>query len=176
MLGALAAALAFAAAANAAEPPTGDGVGGVGLTALAQFDQPVYTAVAPGRANRDRLFVVEREGVVRVLRGKRVLRRPFLDIRDQVESGATEQGLLSIAFDPDYVQNRRFYVYYTAKDGAITVTRFKRGRSALRAKPGSGRTVISVPHAAAPNHDGGQAQLRAGRSHVARHRRRRLRL
>ncbi|HET6830890.1 MAG TPA: PQQ-dependent sugar dehydrogenase [Solirubrobacterales bacterium] len=159
MLGALVAALAFAAAAPAAEPPTGDGVGGVGLTKLGSFAQPTYATVAPGRANRKRLFVVERSGVVRVMRGRRVLRRPFLDIRDRVESGDTEQGLLSIAFDPGYVDNRLFYAYYTASDGAITVARFKRARGRMRTKPGTGRTVISVPHDLAPNHNGGQVSF-----------------
>ncbi|GIK76802.1 MAG: hypothetical protein BroJett022_04920 [Actinomycetes bacterium] len=156
MLGALVAALTLATAAIAAAPPIGNGAGGAALTRIASFEEPVYTAFAPGRANRKRLFVVEREGVVRVVSGGRVLRRPFLDISDSVESGFAEQGLLSIAFDPGYVGNRRFYAYYTAGDGAITVARFKRRKGALRADPGSGRTVISVPHSAAPNHNGGQ--------------------
>jgi hypothetical protein len=155
MLGAFGAVLVLAAAASAARPPTGDGAGGVGLTRLGSFDAPVYTAVAPGRANRKRLFVVERSGTVRVVSGKRTLRRPFLDISDRVGSDHTEQGLLSIAFDPGYVKNRLLYAYYTATDGAITVARFKRTRGALRAGPSSGRTVISIPHAAAPNHNGG---------------------
>jgi len=160
LLGVLLAALALAAGAQASPSlPIGDGVGGVGLTKLGTLHQPTYSAIAPGRANRNRLFVVERSGTVRIIRGKRLLRRPFLDITDRVDSDVTEQGLLSIAFDPDYVDNRRFYVYYTAADGAITVERYKRARGKLHANPRSGRTVISIPHGFASNHDGGQVSF-----------------
>src|SRR5690242_11380934 len=75
------------------------------------FDQPVY--VTQPQSEPGRLYVVERTGRILVLaNGKR---STFLDIRNRVESGYDEQGLLSVAFSPGYAKNHRFYVYYTVR-------------------------------------------------------------
>src|SRR5262245_50430598 len=87
---------------------------GVGLKRIGSFDSPTYVAGAPGFPKL--LFVVEQPGRVEVLRGGHRLSSPFLDISDLVGSGG-ERGLLSIAFPPDYVKSRRFYVYYTDETG-----------------------------------------------------------
>jgi glucose/arabinose dehydrogenase len=92
-----------------------------------------------------------------VLRGGRRLRRPFLDIRGLVRSGG-EEGLLSIAFPPDYRQSGRFYDYYTDSAGDIRVDELRR-RGATRAARGSRRTVIRIPHPVNSNHNGGQLQF-----------------
>ena len=141
-----------------AKPPTGTGDGGVALKQIGNFDQPVYTATAPGKANRKLIFVVERGGAVRVIRNGKTLDKPFLDISSLLKVDFAERGLLSIAFDPGYAKNRRFYVYYTAApDGDVTVAQYRRARnSKVVADPGSAREVISIPHAPAPNHNGGE--------------------
>ena len=60
---------------------------------------------------------VEQRGVVRAMRGGKKLRRPFLDIRDRVRfSAGGEQGLLSIAFPPNYAKSKRVYAYYTNRN------------------------------------------------------------
>jgi glucose/arabinose dehydrogenase len=134
----------------------------IGKRAVARFDEPVYVAHAPGAPTL--LFVVERAGVIRVARAGRKLAHPFLDIRPRVISGG-EQGLLSMAFDPGYRHNRRFYVYFTNRDcvnGAcnIEVDAFRRSLgSATRAAEGSRLRVIEVRHHQAGNHDGGQLQF-----------------
>jgi hypothetical protein len=155
--------LIIAQPGQAKPPKTGDGTGGVRLSKLGKFDEPVYTATAPGKASRNLLFVVERHGTVRVIRDGTVLAKPFIDVTDdtQVEfAGAdfNERGLLSIAFDPGYARNGRFYLYSTTKpDADVTVTQYDRkDGSAVRADPGSGREVISIPHPDFPNHNGGQ--------------------
>jgi glucose/arabinose dehydrogenase len=127
--------------------------GGVALKRIGSFDNPVYVTGAPGFPKL--LFVVEQPGRVMVLQGKQ--RRVFLDIRDLVSYGG-EQGLLSIAFPPDYARSKRFYVYYTDGDGAIRVDEFRRS-SATRASRGSRRAVIDIPHAENTNHNGGQLQF-----------------
>src|SRR5919109_713902 len=66
------------------------------------FESPLDVVAAPGE--EDRLYVVEREGRIRVLERGQVLEEPFLDIADRVTSGG-EQGLLSVAFHPDYPAN-----------------------------------------------------------------------
>jgi hypothetical protein len=65
------------------------------------FDQPVY--LAQPKSEPGRLYVVERPGRIVTLAGGK--RRTFLDIRSRVESGYSEQGLLSVAFHPGYAKN-----------------------------------------------------------------------
>src|SRR5690242_15701719 len=78
----------------------------IGLQRIGVFRQPVYVAAAP--AVPSRLFVVERAGRIIVLVHGRRRTRPFLDISSKVNSGDTEQGLLSMAFAPDYQTSGRF--------------------------------------------------------------------
>jgi glucose/arabinose dehydrogenase len=117
------------------------------------FDQPVY--VAQPKSEPGRLYVVERPGGIVTLAGGK--RRTFLDIRSRVESGYTEQGLLSVAFHPSYAKNHLFYVYYTNKNGDIEIDSF-RSRSGT-AVASSRRQLLVVNHRAADNHDGGQLQF-----------------
>jgi glucose/arabinose dehydrogenase len=113
------------------------------------LDAPVHAAAAPGEPGR--LYVVERAGRIRVLEGGRVLPRPFLDISADVTSGG-EQGLLSIAFHPDYAENGLFYVDFTDLGGDTRVVE-------LRAEEGREPTKLrELLHVAQPysNHNGGQ--------------------
>src|SRR5262245_50135186 len=77
------------------------------------LDAPVYATAPPGDA---RLFIVEQEGRIRILRDGRLAEAPFLDIVSRVSSGG-ERGLLSCAFDPAYATNGFVYVNYTDKNG-----------------------------------------------------------
>jgi glucose/arabinose dehydrogenase len=129
--------------------------GGVGLKKVGDFDQPVYVTAAPGFPKL--LFVVEQPGRVMVLDGGRRLAKPFLDLRDAVGYGG-ERGLLSIAFPSDYQRSGSFYVYYTDNAGNIRIDEFKRGGS-TRARVGSRRQVIEIPHPVNDNHNGGQMQF-----------------
>ncbi|HEY5942206.1 MAG TPA: PQQ-dependent sugar dehydrogenase [Solirubrobacterales bacterium] len=128
---------------------------GVALKQIGSFQSPVEVTGAPGFPKL--LFVVEQEGRVRVLSKGKPAARPFLDIRGLVGYGG-EQGLLSLAFAPDYSQSKRFYVYYTDNEGTIRVDEFRR-RSGTRAAPGSRRQVISIPHPVNTNHNGGDLQF-----------------
>jgi glucose/arabinose dehydrogenase len=152
-------ALALVAAvpsAAAAKPKAGDGAGGVELRQLGELDSPVHIDNAPG--SKRLLFVVEQGGTIRILRGNDTLRNPFLDIRDRVEAGG-EEGLLSVAFPPDYEQSGRFYVYYTLRGGDVNrVSEFRRS-AATTADPASERPVIQFSHATFGNHNGGQLQF-----------------
>ena len=126
----------------------------VRLVRVGTFDQPLYVAAAPG--DRRRVYVVEQGGRVRVVRGGRVLRRPFLDISRQVTAGG-EQGLLSIAFPRDHRRTGRFYVYFTDRQGQQRVVEYRR-RSPDRADPRSARLVMRMPDPE-PNHNGGNMQF-----------------
>jgi uncharacterized repeat protein (TIGR03806 family) len=85
------------------------------------FDDPVLLTAAPG--DRDRLFVVERAGRILVFDNDDLVAsaQVFLDIRDRVLDSGSEEGLLGLAFHPDYFSNGRFYVYYSASSPRRTV-------------------------------------------------------
>ena len=147
-------------ACGSAQPPDQptslkQGRQGVGLKQIGSFESPVYIAGAPGFPKL--LFVVEQGGTVRVLRGGRRLSRPFLDISGLISSGG-ERGLLSIAFPPDYKRTRRFYVYYTDREGNIRIDEFTL-KSATQAARGSRRAIVRIPHPVNANHNGGQLQF-----------------
>jgi glucose/arabinose dehydrogenase len=111
------------------------------------FDSPVLFTHAPGEPRTD--YVLEQPGrVIRVRNGRRTI---LLDVRDRVEYGG-EQGLLGLAFDPKYANNRRFYVAYTSKTGQNTVVRFR--VDAGKAVPAS-RTVLLAVQDPYGNHNGG---------------------
>jgi glucose/arabinose dehydrogenase len=81
---------------------------------VAGLVQPVYLTHAGDGSGR--LFIVEQGGVIRIFKSGTLLAAPFLDITSRVISGG-EQGLLSVAFHPDYETNGRFFVNYTAPGG-----------------------------------------------------------
>jgi glucose/arabinose dehydrogenase len=122
----------------------------VRLRKVADFDNPVYVTSPPG--DRARQFVVEQRGRVMVVRDGRKLGTPFLDIRSQVTSGG-EQGLLSIAFAPDYADSGLFYVYFTDRSGDQRIVEYHR-RDADHADPGSARLVLRMADSES-NHNGG---------------------
>src|SRR5213079_985934 len=112
------------------------------------------TGISSTPAEPNRLYAVEQSGRIRYLVNGRV-RGTFIDLRDRVVSGG-EQGLLSVAFHPDYARNHRFYVDYTDKQGNTRVVEFRsRHGRALRA---TGRQLLFVrqPYA---NHNGGELQF-----------------
>ncbi len=126
--------------------------GGVRLVTVGSFSSPVHVTAPPG--DERRLFVVEQGGLVRVVRDGRTLPAPFLDVRGLTEGGG-EQGLLSMAFAPDYARSGRFYVFYTDTEGAERVVEYRRSAASPdRADAGSARLVLRQPDAE-PNHNGG---------------------
>ena len=138
-----------APAETAATPtPTATASRGARLQSIGRFESPVYVTSPP--ADRRRVFVVEQAGRIMVVGGGR--KRTFLDIRGQVTSGS-EQGLLSVAFAPDYADSGRFYVYFTDNAGDQRVVEYRRS-SANRADAGSARVVLRMADDEG-NHNGG---------------------
>ncbi len=79
---------------------------------------PVFITAPPGD---HRMFILEQPGRIRILRAGALVERPFLAIEDLVEDLAIEQGLLGLAFHPDFAGNGRFFVYYSKDGGASQV-------------------------------------------------------
>jgi glucose/arabinose dehydrogenase len=120
---------------------------------LSGLNQPVYMAPAPG--NNHRFFVVEKGGLIRIADDWKLKPTAFLNISSLVSQGS-EQGLLSMAFDPAYASNRRFYVYYTNLAGNIVVARYLRSATNPdRADPSSRKVLVTIPHPTYQNHNGG---------------------
>jgi len=115
-----------------------------------RFRSPVYLTSPPGDA---RLFVVEQAGRIRVVRNGIAAAQPFLDISERVRSGG-EQGLLSMAFHPDYARNGFFFVNFTDRQGDTRVERFRVGTSPDVAEGSSSRLLFTVDQPYS-NHNGG---------------------
>jgi glucose/arabinose dehydrogenase len=139
-----------ASTSTPAKTATAAAATGVKLVGVGSFHAPLYVTAPP--ADRRRIFVVEQGGTIRVIRGGKRLARPFLDIRSLVTAGG-EQGLLSLAFAPDYAKTKRFYVNYSDKAGDQRIVEY-RAATADRAAAGSARTVLRYP-GLEPNHNGG---------------------
>jgi len=117
------------------------------------FDRPVHLAALPGQKN---VFVVlEQAGLARVgIPGGRW--RAFLDLRDVVVSEG-EQGLLALAFHPDYERNGRLFVYYTVGAGDVRLSEFRAAGEGVRTvvDRSSERSLLRIDQRFS-NHFGGQ--------------------
>ena len=126
--------------------------------------QVQLTPVATGLANplfaghagdgSQRLFIVEQDGIIRVLRPEQSTPTVFLDIRAKIAAEG-EQGLLGLAFHPQYARSGRFFVFYTrAGDGAIVIAEYN-----VSADPNiadaTEQVLLTIPHPTHTNHNGG---------------------
>src|SRR3954454_14207724 len=123
--------------------------GDVRLEKIGDFDQPLYVTQPP---DDEDLYVVEREGTVRIVRDGEVLSSPALDIDDEVVAEG-EQGLLSVAFPPDFQTSRLAYAYYTGNDQDQHVVEYTVNADGSFDR-GTEREVLHM-HDFASNHNGG---------------------
>ncbi|MFT3894973.1 MAG: PQQ-dependent sugar dehydrogenase [Anaerolineales bacterium] len=101
-----------------------------------------------------RLFVIEKPGRIRIIQDGQLLEAPFLNIQDRVGSSGNEQGLLGLAFHPDYQQNGKFFVNYTDTNGNTVIARFQVSSDPNVADPNSEVDLLHVDQPFA-NHNGG---------------------
>ena len=87
-----------------------------------EVEQPTAMASSPNDA--ERMYVTEKAGRIKILQNDAVNPTSFLDIADRVRSTSSEQGLLGIAFDPEFSVNGFFYVDYTDLQGNTVISRF----------------------------------------------------
>jgi glucose/arabinose dehydrogenase len=102
-----------------------------------------------------RLFILEKAGVIKIILHGSLLPEPFLDISDRVGSAGSEQGLLGIAFHPNYASIGFFYVDYTGQDGNIVISRFHVSANPDQADRASEKVILRIEHPFR-NHNGGQ--------------------
>lgn len=127
---------------------TGDGEGGVELTEIGSFDEPLYLT-QPDEGD-DGLYVVEQAG--------RILRldpdgdeETFLDISDEITSGG-EQGLLSMAFSPDFSRSGLFYVDFTDPEGDTRIVEYRAEDGIVDESSARELLKVDQPY---ENHNGG---------------------
>ena len=112
------------------------------------FNRPTWVGAAPGDAGA--LWVLEQPGrVARIENGRR---RTLLDLSDEVLTGA-EQGLLGLAFHPDFATNRRLYLHWSDRKGDTRVAEMRaRGDGTISPQ----RRELLFVDQPEENHNGGQ--------------------
>jgi glucose/arabinose dehydrogenase len=130
-------------------PPASDGIV---LTEVASgLERPVQLLDAPGDP---RLFIVEQRGRIRVLSGGLLQETPYLDVSSEL-SGGNEQGLLGLAFHPDFQSNGFAYVNYTDGSGDTRVVRYTERADGVSLDPASAKEILFVDQPFG-NHNAGQ--------------------
>jgi len=126
------------------------------------FNRPLY--VSHARDWSGRLFLLEQSGKIWVLREDRVLPQPFLDVSALISpsalgSGFTEQGLLGIAFHPEYASSGSFYINYTNRAGSTVIARYSvNAENPDRADASSAEIIFQLEQPYA-NHNGGHIEF-----------------
>jgi glucose/arabinose dehydrogenase len=144
-----------AAAAALHRPAVAQSVPNVALATLATGLGSVTSIASAGDG---RLYLTIQTGAVRIWDGSRILPSPFLDLSSRI-SCCGERGLLSIAFHPQYAQNGRFFVYYTAGTGDVTVERHSVVPGDRDHGDPAGVALLTIPHRINSNHNGGELQF-----------------
>lgn len=120
------------------------------------FTRPLLAVHAGDGSGR--LFVVEQGGTIRILQDGAILETPFLDIDDRVGGEGNEQGLLGLAFHPDYESNGFFYVNYTDTNGDTVIALFQVSADPNIADPSSEKILLQVDQPYS-NHNGGHLEF-----------------
>lgn len=121
-------------------------------TVVDGLDQPLLVTNAGDGS--DRQFIVEQVGRIRIVRDGELLPEPFLDVSDLITAGG-EQGMLGLAFHPEYRANGRFFINYTDLEGDTVVAEYRsESAGADVASPQSARVLLRVDQPYA-NHNGG---------------------
>ena len=125
---------------------------------LVQFSTGYTSPLGIENCGDSRLFIVQKTGYIYICDSLGVKNTtPFLDIHTELTSSGGEQGLLGLAFHPDYFSNGYFYVYYTkVSTGALRIVRFTvDSLNPNAADPNSELLLMEIPHPTNTNHDGG---------------------
>jgi len=90
------------------------------------------------------IYVLEQDGIIRVLENNTLQEEPFLDISNKVSTRGSEQGLLGIALDPDFLTNGEFYLNYTDRNGDTVIARYFANPDRKTSDVNSEQIILSV--------------------------------
>lgn len=144
-----------ASAPSALQPTTGAAGQAVKVRlekVFSNLKQP--TLVTNAGDGSGRFFVLERAGRIHVYTGPNTDGEIFLDIADRVGTSGAEQGLLGLAFPPNFRTTGYFFINYTNKDGDTVIARYKVSDNPNQANRDSEFVVLFLDQPA-PNHNGG---------------------
>jgi glucose/arabinose dehydrogenase len=129
----------------------------ISLRMIGQVSGSAVLVTAP--KNDGRLFVVEQLGRIRIFENEVLNPTAYLDLSNIVSGGSppNEQGLLGLAFHPNFATNRQFFVYYTAMNANI-VARYTQSASDPNKADPTGEVILSIPDFAS-NHNGGMIEF-----------------
>jgi hypothetical protein len=148
--------------ATGPQQPTGPRLTTTRLLVGTATEWPSFVTAAPG--DYERLFIVQLRTTASSTTGHILIYnlctgalnpKPFLTITGLSDIQA-EQGLLGLAFAPDYARSGRFYVQYTAQGGTAGTTHIARGT--VSANPDIANATLEVLLAIPKpyrNHNGG---------------------
>ncbi len=122
------------------------------MKVMGGLDSPVGMETAPG--DRERIYVAEQKGKVKIYSGGYLRNKPFLDVSNKTRMKHAEQGLLGFAFHPNFMKNMKFYTHYTDLKGDTVVSEWT-ARSYDEAQPSSERMILTQKQPFS-NHNGGQ--------------------
>ncbi len=144
------------ASAVCAGVPSISGTSVASVRVASGLSNPVF--VTAPRLDPNRVFVVEQNGRIRIIKNGILLPTAFLAIESKIAC-CGERGLLSVAFHPDYETNGRFFVYYSNTVGDITIARYQASGNPDLADASSEKLLLTINHQFAGNHNGGQLQF-----------------
>ena len=131
---------------------------------------PVFVGAPPGDVTR--LFIVEQDGTIRIVKNGALLPTAFLDVsaltRSPADGGDNEEGLLGLAFHPDYAANGIFFIYHTAAGSTDNLlVRYTRDSANPDLADTTTRQVImTFPHPSFGNHNGGMLAFAPDDGHL----------
>lgn len=149
-------------AADPPPPPPPPPAGGLALRDVGTFSFPVQVVAVPG--DNARLFVVEKRGTVRIVRQGATLGTPYLDWTANVSTGS-EQGLLGLAFHPQYQSNGIVVIHYTDRQGDTRVSTVRVSSDPDRVDATSERPILQVAQPFS-NHNGGSIAFHPSDGHL----------
>lgn len=104
--------------------------------------------------NSGRIFILEQNGRLLAVTPGAQTGSVLLDIRDKISRQGNEQGLLGVAFSPNFAQDRRFYLNYTDLKGNSVISRFRLEQGATQVERSSEQVLLRIEQPYA-NHNGG---------------------
>ncbi len=127
-------------------------------TCSSGLTKPLYVTAPPGDTGR--IFILEQDGRIRIVRNGVLLPVSFLDVDAITQSTGNEEGLLGLAFSPDYATDGYFFIYHTDNGGnSNTIARYHVSANPDLADAASRTVLFSIPHPTNSNHNGGCIQF-----------------
>lgn len=143
------------AAAQAVPPAPPDGTNYRLERVTGSFNRPIYVTHAGDASGR--IFIADQGGRIWVMADGSLLADPFLDIRQIVNRGSNEQGLLGLAFHPDYESNGRFFIHYSdLPRGNTVIAEYAVSAENPNLANPEPQQIILQQEQPYPNHNGGE--------------------